>query len=71
MRKCIVWNAQLSKSILHGRLTFSLVGYDLLGQLSNITYTVNAQGNTETWRNVIPRYAMLRVSYNFNKQPKK
>lgn len=66
-----VWNAQLSKSIMKGGLVFSLIGYDILGQLSNITYTVNAQGTTETWRNVIPRYGMLRVIYRFNKQPKK
>lgn len=66
-----VWNAQLSKSVLHGALTFSVVGYDILGQLSNISYTFNSQGMTETWRNVIPRYAMLRVMYRFNKQPKK
>ncbi|MDE5560864.1 MAG: outer membrane beta-barrel family protein [Bacteroidaceae bacterium] len=66
-----VWNAQLSKSIMKGNLTFALVGYDILGQLSNITYTVNAQGTTETWRNVIPRNVILRVIYKFNKQPKK
>lgn len=66
-----VWNAQLSKSILKGNLTFALVGYDILGQLSNITYTVNSQGSIETWRNVIPRYGMLRIIYRFNKQPKK
>lgn len=65
-----IWNAQLSKSILHGALTFALVGYDILGQLSNITYTVNSQGTTETWRNVIPRYGMFRVIYRFSKQPK-
>lgn len=66
----LVWNAQLSKSIIHSKLTFALVGYDILGQLSNITYTVNAQGSTETWHNVIPRYGMLRIVYRFNKQPK-
>lgn len=67
----LVWNAQQSKSVIRGRLTLALVGYDILGQLSHITYTVNAQGTTENWRNVIPRYAMLRVIYRFNKQPKK
>lgn len=67
----LVWNAQLSKSILKGRLTFALVGYDILGQLSNITYSVNSQGSVETWRNVIPRYGMVRVIFRFNKQPKK
>ena len=66
-----VWNAQLSKSILHGNLIFALVGYDILGDISSLNYTVNMQGGTETWRNVIPRYGMLRVSYKLNKQPKK
>ena len=66
-----VWNAQLSKSILHGNLIFALVGYDILGDISSLNYTVNMQGVTETWRNVIPRYGMLRVIYKLNKQPKK
>ncbi len=65
-----VWNAQLSKSILHGNLTFALVGYDILGDISNLAYTVNTQGVTETWNNVIPRYGMLRVIYKLSKQPK-
>lgn len=66
-----VWNIQLSKSILKNKLTFALVGYDILGQISNITYSVNSQGVTETWYNAIPRYGMLRIIYKFNKQPKK
>ena len=66
-----VWNAQLSKSVLKGRLVLALVGYDILGDISNLSYTVNAQGVTETWRNVIPRYAMLRAIFKLNKQPKK
>lgn len=66
-----VWNAQLSKSILHGSLTFALVGYDILGDVSNLSYSVNTQGVVETWRNVIPRYGMFRVIYKLNKQPKK
>ena len=66
-----VWNAQLSKSILHGSLIFALVGYDILGDISNLNYSVNMQGVTETWRNVIPRYGMLRVIYKLNKQPNK
>ena len=66
-----VWNAQLSKSILRGNLIFALVGYDILGDISNLNYSVNMQGVTETWRNVIPRYGMLRIIYKLNKQPKK
>ena len=67
----LVWNARLSKSILKGNLTFIADGFDLLGQLSNIRYSVNAQGIQETWHNVVPRYAMMHVVYRFNKQPKK
>lgn len=44
---------------------------DLLHQLSNTTYEVNAQGRTETWYRVIPNYVMLRVAWQFNKNPKK
>lgn len=67
----LVWNAQLSKSIIHGNLTFSLVGFDILGQLSSITHTLSSQARVETWRNVIPRYCLLRMSYRLNVQPKK
>ena len=67
----IVWNAQLSKSILKGKLTFALVGYDILNDISNLSYSVNTQGYTETWRNAIPSYGMLRIMYKFNKHPKK
>lgn len=66
-----VWNAQLSKSILHGHLTLALVGYDILGNISHLNYAVNMQGVVETWRNVIPRYGMLRVVYRLNRQPDK
>lgn len=67
----ILWNAQLSKGFMKGNLTFALVGYDILNNISNLDYSVNRQGITETWRNVIPSYGMLRVIYKFNKQPKK
>lgn len=65
-----VWNATLSRSFLKGNLTCSLDGFDILGQLSNIRQTVNAQGRTETWYNSLPRYCMLRAMYRLNVQPK-
>ena len=67
----LVWNARLSMRFLHGNLIFMLDGFDLLGNLSNIRRTINAQGRTETWSNVTPRYALLHVVYRLNKQPKK
>lgn len=67
----LVWNAQLSKSCMKGNLTFMLDGFDILGNLSNVRRTLNAQGRTESYYNVIPRYAMLHVIYKLNIQPKK
>lgn len=66
-----VWNARLTRPFLKGRLLLMLDGFDLLGQLDNVTRIVNAQGRTETYTNVLPRYALLHVVYRFNKQPKK
>lgn len=57
----LIWNARLSKSILKGQLTFVVDAYDLLQQLNNITYAINAQARTETVRNVIPRYVLSHV----------
>lgn len=66
----IVWNARLSYTPKGGNWIFMLDGFDLLQQLSNITYNINAQGRTETWTNVLPRYGLLHIQYRFNKQPK-
>ncbi len=67
----LVWNARLTKSILGGSLVFVADCYDLLHQLSNIAYTVNAQARTETVSNVIPSYVLVHVQWRFNKQPKR
>jgi len=67
----VVWNARLSYTVKGGRWVFMLDGFDLLHQLNNITYNVNAQGRTETWNNVLPRYALLHIQYRLNIQPKK
>ncbi len=66
----VVWNARLSKRILKGGLTFSIDAFDMLGQLSNLTQTVNSQGRFETYRNVIPRYVMFHLIYRLNIKPK-
>jgi len=66
-----VLNASISQPFFKGKLIARIEAFDLLHQLSNTQYSVNAQGRTETWQNVLGRYAMLSVSYKFNKQPKK
>ena len=67
----LVWNARLSKSFLKGNLIVMLDGFDILGNLSSISYSINGQGRTEIRRNVLPRYALLHVQYRLNKRPKK
>ena len=66
----LVWNARLAKRILHGNLTLMFDGFDLLGNLSNVRRTINAQGRTETFYNVIPSYGLFHAIYRLNKQPK-
>jgi len=66
----LVWNAELSRSLLKEKLTLKLTAFDLLHQLSNKQYNVNAQGRTETWNNCIPRYLMLTCAYKLNIAPK-
>lgn len=66
-----VWNARLSYSLKGGRWLFMLDGFDLLHQLNNVTYNINAQGRTETYTNVLPRYCLFHVQYRFMLQPKR
>ncbi|MDE7387925.1 MAG: outer membrane beta-barrel family protein [Muribaculaceae bacterium] len=66
-----IWNASVSKSILKGDLTFRLSANDILGQRSATYISVNPQGRTETWRLILPRYAMLSVLYRFRHNPRK
>ena len=66
-----IWNAQLSRSFINKKLLVKLQGFDILRQLSNTQYLMNAQGRTETWNNSIPRYMMLSLSWRFNVNPKK
>lgn len=67
----LVWNASLSQSFLKGKLVASLEAFDLLHQLSNTQYAVNAQGRVETWNHSLPNYVMLHLQWMFNKNPKK
>ncbi len=67
----VVWNARLTRSLIHGKLLLKLEGWDILGQLSNIQRAINAQGRTETLYNVIPRYAMLTATWHLSKKAEK
>ena len=67
----LVWNTELSRSFFKEKLTLKLTAFDILHQLSNKQYSVNAQGRTETWDNCIPRYLMLTCAVKLSKTPKK
>lgn len=67
----VVWNARLTKSVMKGSMILAVDAYDMLRQLSNITYTVNAQARTEVVTNVVPAYVLFHVQYRFNRQPKR
>lgn len=66
----LVWNARLTKNIPKIGLTIAVDGFDILGNLSNITQSMNSQGRTETWRNSIPRYFLVHAIYRFHYNPK-
>ncbi len=67
----LVWNTRLSKRLMNGNLVIMFDGFDLLGNFSNVRRSINAQGRTETFYNVIPSYGLLHITYRMNKQPKK
>lgn len=45
-------------------------GFDLLHQLSNVSYAVTATGRTVTVTNTLPRYILASVQYRFNINPR-
>ena len=65
-----IWNATVSKSIMKGKMAFKLTAYDILNSVRSIGSTVNDIGRVETWRNTLPRYVMLSMSYRFDMKPK-
>lgn len=46
-------------------------GFDILHNLSNVFYNVNAQARTETYTNVLPRYVMFHLQWKLHKAPKR
>ena len=49
----------------------ALIYFDILGNLSDVRHSVNAQGITETYYNVVPAYGMLHIVYKLNREPRK
>ena len=63
----LVWNARLSRPFCKGRLLLVLDGYDLFGQLSNVTRSINGLRRQEAYTNTLPRYALLHFVWRLNK----
>lgn len=60
------WNASISKTIKS--VTLALRGIDLLNQSSrNLTRNATSEYVMDTYRNVLGRYFLLSVSFNFGK----
>ncbi|HHT22167.1 MAG TPA: hypothetical protein GXZ87_02485 [Bacteroidales bacterium] len=66
----LVWNIRLSKSIMQGNLIFIIDAFDVLGNLSNVYKSINAQGRAESYYNVMPRYVLFHAIYRLNIKPK-
>lgn len=66
-----VWNGRLSRPFLNGKVLLMIDGFDIFGGLSNIRRQVNAQGISETYSNVLPRYVLLHAVYRLHSAPKK
>lgn len=67
-----IWNMRVTysnRSLKHW--VFMVDGFDMLHQLSNVNYAVNAAGRTVTYTNALPRYILFSVQYRLNIQPKK
>ena len=63
----LIWSATLSRPLLKNKLSVAVEGFDLLGQLSNRQYAVNAQGRTERYTNILSQYVLLKLTWRFNK----
>lgn len=66
-----IWNVRLTYTPKGGRWVFMADGFDMLHQLSNVNYAVNASGRTVSYSNALPRYLLFSVQYRLNIQPKK
>ena len=63
-------NASLSQPFLKGKLIARLEAFDLLHQLSDTHYEINAMGRTVTCYRSLPHYVMLHLVFHWSRQGK-
>ena len=66
-RSLCIWNAFLSRSVLHGKGTIRLAGYDMLGQQVNMTRRFSASSRAVSTFNGVNRYFLLQFFYRFHR----
>lgn len=67
-----IWNMRLTYCPPRAKKwVFMVDGFDMLRQLSNVNYAVNAAGRTVSYSNALPRYLLFSLQYRLNIQPKK
>ncbi len=66
-----LWNASIGKNMLKGKLGVKLSAYDILRSCRPVTMSATAQRVSEIWRNTLPRYIMLTLSYRLDIKPSK
>ena len=59
------WNAEISKSI--GAFNLSVKVHDILNQTRNLTHTVTANYEEDSYRLIMGRYLLFGVKWNFGK----
>ena len=59
------WNAEISKNI--GAFNLSIKVHDILNQTNNLTHTVSANYEEDTYRLIMGRYILFGVKWNFGK----
>ena len=60
-----LWNAEISKNI--GAFNLSVKVHDILNQTRNLTHTVTANYEEDSYRLVMGRYILFGVKWNFGK----
>ena len=61
----LVWNAQISKTILKKQATLALRAYDILDRAKNLTVTDASNYHSEVRNNTLGRYIMLSFTWRF------
>lgn len=59
------WNAEISKNV--GAFNISIKVHDILNQTRNLTHTVTANYEEDSYRLIMGRYILFGVKWNFGK----